>query len=280
MEDYSKKIYLTKIGDGYLTISNTKYTIFDNTLKKVIQLPSSDNKNYGVGFFLNRAYIVKNKHITHLIDINISRVIDIYIDTPIIESTNTNKNTPSELNLPEYSPSIQIETKIIVVSGLVGKKLSKEIISYDLSLYKFEYEKVRENNIIPRYRHGLFKIDSLIYIIGGFSKPDDSEVCDKLQVIKFDNLMNNWITIEVIGNQPVYLVDPCTHVVEGKYIMAMSNYKYPKIWYLNQQTNTGHEICLQFILKSVTFTINYNEQIELIYGDENKLNKLVLDYLN
>ncbi len=48
--------------------------------------------------------------------------------------------------------------------------------------------------------------------------------------------MNKRITIEVIGNQHNYLIEPCIHVVECKYIIAMSNYKYPKIWYLNQKT--------------------------------------------
>ncbi len=87
-----------------------------------------------------------------MIDINLSRVFDIFIDSPIIES-NSNKNSHSVLYLPEYSPCIQIDTKIIIACGLYCRSLSKVIINNDFSLFKFEYEKVRENNILPRFKH-------------------------------------------------------------------------------------------------------------------------------
>ena len=277
---FSQYSILKKLDSFYFLQFNKNYFIYNLELNKIHEYSTHNENIYGLSIFLNRIYVIKNEYLTHLIDFDLTEILNIEIDSPIIKGTNTNKNTPLELLLPEDSAFIQYDTKILIIGGKTKNKISNEIISYDCSLYKFEYEKVRENNLIPRFRHGLFRIGCYIYIVGGFTKIDCSEISDTIQLVKYDNLMNTWLTLEVNGAQPMDLLDPKIKIVDERYIIIFSEYK-SGIWYLNLKNNTGHELIITGIPKGITYEIDYNssDKIEIIHisKDNNILNRLVID---
>jgi hypothetical protein len=141
-----------------------------------------------------------------------------------------------------------IDTKIVFTGGISkeGDKLNNLISSFDISLYKFENEKVRENNMIPRHSHGSVSIFDIIYLIGGFTTKDEDKVCNKIQATKFDNMMNNWMEVSVQGNQPELLVKPVIKY-DIEHLICYSDYLYPKIWYMKFKTSTGFMVDLSKI---------------------------------
>jgi hypothetical protein len=245
-------------------------------------------KILGVLTHLDKLYIVNNLLSVFIIDLNSEekKIYKLKIDK---------EDFDDNIELCDY-PAFTIAKPKIVFSGGIGKekKINKNIYSFDISTYKFELNIVRENNFIERYRHGMYS-DSLshIYVIGGFTKILTEEqiekineensrefICDKIQLIKFDNLMETYVEMKFSGKAPKLMIDPYIQVFNQRFLFAFSKFKYEKIWYLDINSNNSNEISLNYLAIPRNLNIYngffYSEKDNCfvacypIYGDINK----------
>jgi len=269
-ENIKEKILLLKFD-----ISKSKNNFLDYEISEIdINLDqsfpneNSETKNLhkilGVYLHLNRLYIVNSFLSVFIIDMKNEQKSFYKLK---LEEEDLEEN----YELCDFSAFGIVNPKIIFSGGInKNKKISNELFSFDISTYKFELNKVRENNFIGRYRHGMYSDNSYIYVIGGFMKIINNEeiekineenssefICEKIQLIKFDTLMESYMELKYEGKAPKLIVDPYLQLFNRRYLFAFSKFLYEKIWYLDIKSNYSNEINLNF-LEIPKNLINFN----------------------
>jgi hypothetical protein len=209
--------------------------------------------------YLNRVYCIAKNSYAFMIDLNLKQVFQIEL--------------PEEENLiNKLSAYCFHDTKLFFSGGLTNdNKISNLLSSFDISTYKYDNEKVRDNNMIGRFKHGSIALFGFIYIIGGFTDFKETEICNIIQVAKFDNLINNWFNLKVEGMQPALLINPLCLFVKNENLVIFSDYKYCKIWYMSIKSNTGVEVDLA---QKINFGLNYN-LISFTYNEDKEFFTLI-----
>ncbi len=212
-------------------------------------------KIIGEYYHLEKLYIINSIYSIFIIDLRSSsnnRFYKMKIDPEDIDDN---------IDIGDYTAFAIIEPKIIFTGGInKEKKINKNLFSFDITTYRFELNKIRENNFIGRYRHGIVSDNSYIYAVGGFTKYLTEEeigeinqnnsskyICEKIQVIKFDNMMETYMELEFNGLPPKLIIDPYIQNINGRFIFAFSNFIYEKIWYLDIISNNSNEINLSYL---------------------------------
>ena len=223
-----------------LDISKREETIADF---EEFEIVFNFDQIFGVYFYLDKLYLINSLNLVYLIYLKSEK--------KTVHKIKIENEQNENLELFDFSAYGIVNPKIIFSGGINLKGiLNNNLYSFDISTYKFELNKVKENNLIGRYKHGMFVEEDYIYIIGGFMKFIQNEndinennekeyICDKIQLIKFDNLMENWMEVDFNGPKPRLMIDPYIQIVNKRYLFSFSKFKYEKIWYLDILTNTA-----------------------------------------
>jgi hypothetical protein len=217
-------------------------------------------------FFFNKIYLIQGISSVLMIDTELNQIFK--IEDSIDDLT--------DIELTRHFSYCFYDTKFIITGGINEKnKVGNRFLTYDISTYSFRNEKVKENNLIPRCKHSTIEIGGYIYVIGGFTKAEECEenVCNKIQVIKYDTYMNSWIDLNYQGAKPELLVCPISKVINENFLIVFSEYKFYKLWCLDLITNNSkmiklspymfplYKTCLDFILDE-------KKMIEIYYLSE------------
>jgi hypothetical protein len=224
-------------------VQNSSNTILSDNL--IFNCPIENEKKFAFCVFLNRIFIINSLNLVYLIDIDKKQVFNIELEEEC------------SIELCENHSYVYLDTKIIFTGGLTRNGLvNKAMSSFDISLYKFNEEKIRENNFIPRQKHGSVSIGDILYVVGGFTSSDEKKenICKKILAIKKDNLMNTWLEVKVEGEQPDLLITPQV-LINSENLICYSDYLYPKIFILKHRSSTGLMINLT--------NLNLNKQVAI-----------------
>jgi hypothetical protein len=230
----------------YFILSNKKQVMVFKILDSVTPILSEnlifncplENENYfAFCIFLNRIFIINSLTLVYIIDFDKKQIFSIELEEESI------------IELCENHSYVYLDTKIIFTGGINKNGIvNKTMTSFDISLYKFNEEKIRDNNFIPRHKHGSVVIGDIIYVVGGFTSSVENKenICKKIQAIKKDNLMNTWLEVKVEGEQPELLINPQI-TINSENMVCYSDYIYPKIFILKHTSSTGVMINLSNI---------------------------------
>lgn len=251
----NKKTYLS-----FTTIENEQ--LYQFPLKKEIEIKANV-------FVLNRIYFltqtVEHKTIKmYVIDVFLKQGFDVFlVDNEVKEmSKYVNK----------YTSFVYEENMIMLIGGINQQnKISSTILSFDLSLYKLAKQKYQELSFYPRYRHGSTSYNGIIYVIGGFTKSPESDdvIAEDVQFIKIkNNKLNKFNTAKIEGEKPILMIDPTIIIVNEKYLVSFSVYKYPKIWIMDTSNSIGKNYSFTSIpmihLLSCQIKIDANENVKTV----------------
>ena len=130
--------------------------------------------------------------------------------------------------------------------------INKSCIYFDIEKLEFEKQKFPEFSLIPRYKLGGASQNGIIYLLGGFSSLSNREenICNLVQFGKyFDEKMYKFSMAKIEGENPKDMIDNDILVVQNRYLVSFSGYKYLKIWVMDTKTNKGININLKEKLK-------------------------------
>ena len=130
--------------------------------------------------------------------------------------------------------------------------INKSCIYFDIEKLEFEKQKFPEFSLIPRYKFGGASQNGIIYLLGGFSSLSNREenICNLVQFGKyFDEKMYKFSMAKIEGENPKDMIDNDILVVQNRYLVSFSGYKYLKIWVMDTKTNKGININLKEKLK-------------------------------
>ena len=130
--------------------------------------------------------------------------------------------------------------------------INKSCIYFDIEKLEFEKQKFPEFSLIPRYKFGGSSQNGIIYLLGGFSSLSNREenICNLVQFGKyFDEKMYKFSMAKIEGENPKDMIDNDILVVQNRYLVSFSGYKYLKIWVMDTKTNKGININLKEKLK-------------------------------
>ena len=177
--------------------------------------------------------------------------------------------------------------------------INKSCIYFDIEKLEFEKQKFPEFSLIPRYKCGGASQNGIIYVLGGFSSLSNREenICNLVQFGKyFDEKMYKFSVAKIEGENPKDMIDNDLFVVQNRYLVSFSGYKYIKIWIMDTKSNKGINVNLkeklnfeEFNKRDLLFTlinctideesnINNNNNLEkninlliakIIYNDKN-----------
>jgi hypothetical protein len=148
--------------------------------------------------------------------------------------------------------SIPNEEKTKTDYSLDHNKINKSCIFFDIEKLEFEKQKFPEFSLIPRYKFGGASQNGIIYILGGFSSLSNREenICNLVQFGKyFDEKMYKFSMAKIEGESPKDMIDNDLLVIQNRYLVSFSGYKYLKIWVMDTKTNKGINIDLKEKLK-------------------------------
>jgi hypothetical protein len=131
-------------------------------------------------------------------------------------------------------------------------KINKSCIYFDIEKLEFEKQKFPEFSLIPRYKFGGASQNGIIYLLGGFSSLSNPEenICNLVQFGKyFDEKMYKFSLAKIEGENPKDMIDNDLLVIQNRYLVSFSGYKYLKIWVMDTKTNKGININLKEKLK-------------------------------
>ena len=131
-------------------------------------------------------------------------------------------------------------------------KINKSCIYFDIEKLEFEKQKFPEFSLIPRYKFGGASQNGIIYLLGGFSSLSNREenICNFVQFGKyFDEKMYKFSLAKIEGENPKDMIDNDLLVIQNRYLVSFSGYKYLKIWVMDTKTNKGININLKEKLK-------------------------------
>ncbi len=132
--------------------------------------------------------------------------------------------------------------------SLDHNKINKSCIYFDIEKLEFEKQKFPEFSLIPRYKFGGASQNGIIYLLGGFSSLSNREenICNLVQFGKyFDEKMYKFSMAKIEGENPKDMIDNDLLVIQNRYLISFSGYKYLKIWVMDTKTNIGININLK-----------------------------------
>lgn len=232
-------------------------------------------KILGVYNYLDRLYIISSLSSVFIIDLNFNTEAK---EKKFCKLKFDLTDLDANVELCDYCTYGIANPKILFTGGIKESgKINTALISFDISTYKFEFNKIKDNNFIGRYRHGVFSENHYLYIIGGFTKVLSQEeinsmvdsdlqtfICEKIQLIKYDTLMENWSELEYNGVPPRLMIDPYIQIFSNKYLFSFSSFRFEKIWYLDIYTNVSKEIKLN----NLTIPKNINIYNGFFYSEK------------
>ena len=144
--------------------------------------------------------------------------------------------------------SIPDEEKSKTEYSLDHNIINKSCIYFDIEKLEFERQKFPEFSLIPRYRCGGASQNGFIYILGGYSSLYNREanICNLVQFGKyFDEKMYKFSVAKIEGENPKDMIDNDLFVIQNRYLVSFSGYKYIKIWIMDTNTNKGINVDLK-----------------------------------
>ena len=126
--------------------------------------------------------------------------------------------------------------------------INKSCIYFDIEKLEFEKQKYPEFSLIPRYKCGGASQNGIIYLLGGYSSLTNREenICNLVQFGKyFDEKMYKFSIAKIEGENPIDMIDNDLFVIQNRYLVSFSGYKYLKIWIMDTKTNKGININLK-----------------------------------
>lgn len=144
--------------------------------------------------------------------------------------------------------SIPDEEKSKTEYSLDHNIINKSCIYFDIEKLEFERQKFPEFSLIPRYRCGGASQNGFIYILGGYSSLYNREanICNLVQFGKyFDEKMYKFSVAKIEGENPKDMIDNDLFVIQNRYLISFSGYKYIKIWIMDTNTNKGINVNLK-----------------------------------
>lgn len=185
--------------------------------------------------FLNRVYLVDTAYSVRIIDLS----------SGVVYSVKTEEEVTTTVKYLHAS-SVFVDNKLWIIGGLTCQNtVSNNVSFFDLSCYRFGTEKISNNCLEPRFKHSSLVHGSLVFVVGGYTSSDESQFCNKLQVIKYDNLLTNWFELEISGHKPDNMIQPGLTVIANKYLVAAAlQNNSMQIWLFHMVTNTGTAIAV------------------------------------
>jgi hypothetical protein len=226
------KLYIFTISTHTEVLKFNEKLIFSLKFENFLE----PEKYFNYCIYLNKIYVATSPNLVQMIDFQTKKLHNIEIPSE--------DNSPTEIC--KNHSYVLVGTKLVFTGGITKEnQLNKDISSFDISLYTFQNEKIKENNMIARHSHGSVNINDIIYIIGGFTSVEETEdkVCNTIQAIRFDNILNKWREVAIQGSQPELLIKPQIKY-DQEHLFCYSNYLYPKLWYLILKTSTGFMVDL------------------------------------
>jgi len=264
---HHKKFFLI-YSENKLSILSLKESNIYEITHKFDFMPNTINSFFSstLYYFLNRIYLIQDISSVLMIDTDLNKTLKIETSTDDLTG----------MQLTRHHSYCFYDSKFIITGGINNQNnVCNEILTYDISTYSFRNEKVRENNLIARYKHSTVEVGGYIYVIGGFKKAEECEenVCDKIQIIKYDTYMNTWIDLNYQGAKPELLVSPISRVINENLLIVFSEYKFFKFWCFDLITNKSKIIKLDSCMFSMCkicldFTFNEKNIIEIYYLSE------------
>ena len=160
--------------------------------------------------------------------------------------------------------------------------INKSCIYFDIEKLEFERQKFPEFSLIPRYKCGGASQNGFIYVLGGYSSLYNREenICNLVQFGKyFDEKMYKFSVAKIEGENPKDMIDNDLFVIQNRYLVSFSGYKYIKIWIMDTNTNKGININLkeklnfeEYNKRDLSFTL-LNCIIDEENNNENNLEK-------
>ena len=126
--------------------------------------------------------------------------------------------------------------------------INKSCIYFDIEKLEFEKQKFPEFSLIPRYKCGGASQNGIIYVLGGFSSLSNREenICNLVQFGKyFDEKMYKFSVAKIEGENPKDMIDNDLFVIQNRYLVSFSGYKYIKIWIMDTKSNKGINVNLK-----------------------------------
>lgn len=126
--------------------------------------------------------------------------------------------------------------------------INKSCIYFDIEKLEFEKQKFPEFSLIPRYKCGGASQNGIIYVLGGFSSLSNREenICNLVQFGKyFDEKMYKFSVAKIEGENPKDMIDNDLFVIQNRYLVSFSAYKYLKIWIMDTKSNKGINVNLK-----------------------------------
>ena len=126
--------------------------------------------------------------------------------------------------------------------------INKSCIYFDIEKLEFERQKFPEFSLIPRYKFGGASQNGIIYLLGGYSSLSNREenICNLVQFGKyFDEKMYKFSVAKIEGENPKDMIDNDLFVIQNRYLVSFSGYKYLKIWIMDTKSNKGINIDLK-----------------------------------
>lgn len=227
--------YLLNISSNclYLIKFNLEYNEFsDNIITAEIE--NKDNIDLEIichTVYLNRLYLVLNNSIGYLYDFEFNQLFTIDIN---------------KFYFNRIHSSYCINDSKIVITGGINKesnKLSIKVFSFDIALYEFKEEKIKENNFDGRYNHGSIAISNVIYIIGGYNSIKEKTYSNSIKAIRCEyNIMHSWKNIEYKGPSTNEIINPQIIIYNNKNLIAFSSFNKPKVYIVNLETSISRLI--------------------------------------
>ena len=119
------------------------------------------------------------------------------------------------------------ETRFLFTGGIdTDGKLSKELYYYDITTYEFGKEKIKSNNLTPRYYHGSLYANGNLYVIGGFVgiSKEQRHGSGDIRMIRYeDRELSQWEYVDIKGARPDFLIEPSVQCFDGRYFIMIAN---------------------------------------------------------
>lgn len=224
-----------------ITETNEKYHSI--SYSSLFDISEASFRVYAISIFINRLYVLllsEKPQITikaFIFDLQSKKAYNIILPEDVY------KEISSKISLYNFSYVLE-QNKIFLIGGIIqdNKHIQKSIFTFDISLYSFMKEKYTEFTLIPRYRHSCTSQNGIIYIIGGFtSYPEsDTTISNEVQFGKYDNSqLHKFNIVKIEGEKPEMMIDSNIKIVNDRYVIAFSAYKYSKMWIMDTKDNKG-----------------------------------------
>ena len=250
-------------------ITNTNELFHSISYSSLFDINDASYKVYTISLFLNRIYVLLLSQTPQIsfkafiLDLPSKNAYNILLPEEVYQEIS------SKISLCKFTYVLE-QNKIFLIGGIMqdNKHIQKSIFTFDISLYSFMKEKYTEFTLIPRYRHSCTSQNGIIYVIGGFTSYPESDtiISNEVQFGKYDNSqLHKFNIVKIEGEKPEMMIDANIKIVNDRYVIAFSAYKYSKIWIMDTKDNKGKN----YDLRKESFE-DYNDEnikINLIQND-------------